>query len=211
MPNTTQRHATWSKVTAISEALRHYPFVVFLDADTMFPYPHVPLEWLFNYWEISAQTLVALAEDPNDPINQDDRGKTLLNTGFIIAQQSPRAQELFEAWDSCADDIRYPGCSVWKYRWPHEQGAFGSHVRYEFSRPRDVRVLPCAEANGCPGARPANCSGKLVRHYWYAKAHLPAAVRDSLMRYLVLHMHEVFLRESGRVVLALNGSQEVGE
>lgn len=202
-----KRFGTWSKVRALREALRHYDFVVFLDADAMFPYPHIPLEWLFNYWNLTAETLVALAEDPRDPINMDDQGRTLLNTGFIIAQQSVRALELLDAWDSCPDDIRFPGCSRWSYRWPHEQGAFGNYLRYEFNRPGDVKVLPCAEANGSPETRLVGCGGKLVRHYWGAKAHLPAAVQESLMRYLLPHVHESFLQERGAVVLKLSESQ----
>jgi galactosyl transferase GMA12/MNN10 family. len=66
---------TWSKVTAIKEALKHYDFVIFLDADAVIRYPHLPMEWLFNYWDISPNTLVAMALDPDEPQNRDAKEK----------------------------------------------------------------------------------------------------------------------------------------
>ncbi|KAJ5165888.1 hypothetical protein N7492_006184 [Penicillium capsulatum] len=205
--STPHKYGTWAKVQALRDTIRHYEFVVFLDADAMFPYPHIPLEWLFNYWNITAETLVALAEDPNEPVNKDSQGQTLLNTGFVIAQRSARALGLLDAWDSCADDVRYPGCSQWRHRWPHEQGAFGDHIRYDFDRPDDIKELACSEANGCPETRLAGCGGQLVRHYWGAKAHLPAAVQESLMRYLLPHVHRSFIQEHGEVIFKLNESR----
>jgi hypothetical protein len=102
-------HGTWSKVSAVREHLSLYDFVVFMDADTIFPHPHVPLEWLFNYWDIVPGNLIAMALDPEDPNNNDLRGRTLLKTGFIIAQKSSRAQELFTAWESCPQEVKYRG------------------------------------------------------------------------------------------------------
>ncbi|KGO77164.1 hypothetical protein PITC_024060 [Penicillium italicum] len=129
IPRTVGRSGTWTKVTAIKEALEHYEYVVFMDADSMMPYPNLPMEWLFNYWEIMPETLVAMALDPDAPHNRDWNGRTFLNTGFIIAQQSPRTNELFEAWESCPNETRYPDCGRWGAEWPHEQSAFGNHVR----------------------------------------------------------------------------------
>lgn len=90
IPQTVGRSATWTKVTAIREALKHYEYVVFIDADAMMPYPNLPMEWLFNYWEITPETLVAMALDPDAPHNRDWNSRTFLNTGFIIAQQDDR-------------------------------------------------------------------------------------------------------------------------
>ena len=190
--NIGSRFGTWAKVPAIQESLEHYQFVVFLDADAIFTYPHLPLEWLFNYWGIDSETLVALAVDPNDLINNDDRGNTFLNTGFIIAQQSPRAKELFQAWESCPDEVRYENCAYWRYNWPHEQGAFGTHIRYDFNRPTDIKALPCAEANGCPEAVHTGCIGQFVRHYWYSKPTVSMALDESIRRYFLPYLHRTF-------------------
>ncbi|CRK30155.1 hypothetical protein BN1708_018456, partial [Verticillium longisporum] len=84
------RHQTWVKVPAIKEALLKYKFVVFADADALFNQPDVPLEWMLNYWNVHPKTLVAMAEDPNSPTNQDPKGWVLWNTGFIVAQQGER-------------------------------------------------------------------------------------------------------------------------
>ncbi|KAJ5279210.1 hypothetical protein N7478_004582 [Penicillium angulare] len=194
-----ERQQTWCKVPAMREQLQNYKFVVFVDADTIFPYLHLPLEWLFNYWNINPETLVALARDPADPVNNDDRGRTYLNTGFVIAQRSPRTEELFKAWDECSNGVRYPSCVRWNFNWPHEQAAFGGHIRYDFNRSQDVKVLPCAEANGCPEAAHMGCMGRLVRHYWYGKHLVPAAVRESFLQSFVPPLHELFLQEYGLV------------
>ncbi|OQE35265.1 hypothetical protein PENCOP_c014G04930 [Penicillium coprophilum] len=183
------RTGTWTKVTAIKEALKHYEYVVFLDADAMILYPNLPLEWLFNYWEITPETLVAMALDPEAPHNHDWNGRTFLNTGFIIAQESPRTHELFEAWETCPTETRYPDCARWGREWPHEQSAFGNHVRYEFNRPEDIRVLSWAEANGCPKVASTGCVGEFVRHYWGDKLSLPAAVGDVVLQYFLLQLH----------------------
>lgn len=192
IPRSDGRFGTWSKVTAIKEALKRYEYVVFLDADAMVLYLNLPMEWLFNYWEISTDTLVALAMDPDAPHNRDFNDRTMLNTGFMIGQQSPRTHELFEAWESCPTETRYPGCSKWGREWAHEQSAFGNHVRYDFNRSEDIKVLPCAEANGCPEVADTGCVGELIRHYWGDKKSLPAAAGDAVLQYFLPQLHELF-------------------
>lgn len=194
------KFGTWSKVSALKEQLYQYEFVIFVDADTIFPYPHVPLEWLFNYWDIIPENLVAMAIDPPYPINNDLRGRTMLNTGFIITQRSSRAHELFAAWESCPSDVEYLGCSNFSYNWPHEQGAFGNFIRYDFNRPDDVKILKCAEANGCPEVSYLGCPGKLVRHYWGSKASVPSAVKESIVQYFLLSLHGEFHQNYADIV-----------
>ncbi|KAJ5782114.1 hypothetical protein N7457_003888 [Penicillium paradoxum] len=201
IPRGIGRSGTWTKVPAIKEALRHYKYVVFLDADAMILYPNLPMEWLFNYWNITPDTLVAMALDPEAPHNRDWNGSTLLNTGFIIAQQSPRTHDLFEAWESCPTETRYPGCLKWSREWAHEQSAFGNHLRYDFNGSQDIRVLPCAEANGCPEVAATGCVGELVRHYWGDKRSLPAAVGDGILQYFLSQLHGIFLQSSGALVV----------
>ncbi|CAG8947379.1 unnamed protein product [Penicillium salamii] len=201
MPRTDGRFGTWSKVTAMKEALQHYDFVVFLDADAMLLYPNLPMEWLFNYWDITENNLVALALDPDAPHNRDWNGRTMLNTGFMIAQRSPRTNELFEAWESCPTETRYPGCSKFGREWAHEQSAFGNHVRYDFNRSEDIKVLPCAEANGCPQVATTGCVGELVRHYWGDKKALTAAAGDAVLRYFLPQLHELFYQHRDTLVI----------
>lgn len=205
---------TWSKVTAIKEALKHYDFVIFLDADAVIRYPHLPMEWLFNYWDISPNTLVAMALDPDEPQNRDAKGKTLLNTGFVIAQKSARTQELFEAWESCPTDTRYPECSKWSQQWSHEQAAFGNYLRYDFDLAEDVKTLSCAEANGYPEVAQTTCVGEFVRHYWIYKDLLPAAVEASITQYFLPQVHRLFHQNFENLVLNItdttfpNGKKE---
>ncbi|KAJ5528577.1 Galactosyl transferase [Penicillium freii] len=196
IPKTVGRSGTWTKVTAISEALKYYEYVVFIDADAMVPYPNLPMEWLFNYWEITPETLVAMALDPDAPNNRDWNNRTFLNTGFIIAQQSPRTHALFEAWENCPNERRYPECGKWGGEWPHEQSAFGNHIRSE-----DIRILSCAEANGCPEVAATGCTGELVRHYWGDKSSLPAGVGNAVLEYFLSQLHGTFYHNSRTLVV----------
>jgi hypothetical protein len=201
MPNTVGQFGTWTKVTAIKKALKHYEFVVFLDADAMILYPNLPMEWLLNYWEISPETLVALALDPDAPHNRDWNDTTMLNTGFMIAQQSPRTNEMFEAWESCPTEKRYPGCAKWANEWAHEQSAFSNHLRYDFNRSEDIKVLSCAEANGCPTVANTGCVGELIRHYWGDKRALTAAAGDAVLQYFLPQLHGLFHQNLATVVI----------
>ncbi|KAJ5558055.1 Galactosyl transferase [Penicillium sp. DV-2018c] len=197
-PSLAEQSDTWTKVTAIKEALNHYEYVIFLDADAMIPYPNLPMEWLFNYWDINPNTLVAMALDPDERQNHDWNGRTLLNTGFIVAQQSPRTQELFEAWESCPTETRYPGCLKWGREWAHEQSAFGNYLRSE-----DIRVLSCTEANGCPAMAHTGCVGELVRHYWGDKPSERGAVGDAISQYFLPQLHAMFYERSKDMVVNL--------
>ncbi|CAP99276.1 Pc22g19880 [Penicillium rubens Wisconsin 54-1255] len=199
-------HGTWSKVTAMKEALKYYEFVIFLDGDAMIRHPHLPMEWLFNYWDITPDTLVAMALDPDEPQNRDAKGKTLLNTGFIIGQRDPRTQELFEAWESCPTDMRYPDCSKWSQQWSHEQAAFGNHLRYDNALQGGIKTLSCAEANGYPEMAKTNCTGEFIRHYWIFKDLLPAAVESSITQYFLPRVQGLFHQNFASVVLNISDS-----
>ncbi|KAJ6157839.1 hypothetical protein N7470_005431 [Penicillium chermesinum] len=197
-------HGTWSKVSAIRQALQDYEIVVFLDADAIIRYPHLPFEWLFNYWGINENTRVAMALDPDEPQNKDSQGVTYLNTGFVVAQQSLETNELFDAWESCPSEVRYPNCSWWAEEWPHEQAAFGEYLRYDFE-PDDVKVLPCAEANGYPELENSTCHGEFIRHYWTAKHLVPAAVDYSIAQYSIREAHSIFHQDLEKLLVNMTG------
>ncbi|KAJ5104909.1 hypothetical protein NUU61_002256 [Penicillium alfredii] len=187
------RNPRWTKVAKIRKNIEHYDFVVFMDADTVFKYPAVPLEFLFNRWGITPRTLVAAADDPDRAENDDKRGGINQNAGFFIAQRSPRTRQLLDAWFSCAWDHKQKGCSKYKYNFPHEQGAFSTYTRHLFNDTEDVKRLPCAEANGSPRTKAKyGCGGELVEHYWKAQDAVPAAFQSSIMQYVLLQMHQRF-------------------
>ncbi|KAK1759990.1 hypothetical protein QBC47DRAFT_373412 [Echria macrotheca] len=178
-PQYEDRAPHWSKVIFTQEMLKRYDVVVMMDYDAMFPSPEVPLEWMMNYWKIDKEVIVAMAEDPDANWNLDKHNKLNVNTGFIIAQASEKAQRMFKDWAECPEETRYQGCSEWKTKIFHEQAAFSSHVRYDFldglsvdTSPQYIRVLPCNEANGIPEVADTGCTGQLMRHHWGAK-HLP--------------------------------------
>lgn len=187
-PKYKDRAPHWAKVIFTQQLLKEFDIVVMMDYDAMFPSPEVSLEWLLNYWSIGPEVIVAMAEDPNVDVNKDIHGRLNVNTGFIIAQASEKAQQLFKDWAECPEETRYPGCGQWKDRMFHEQAGFSSYVRYDFleglsieSEQPYIRTLPCNEANGVPREKALGCTGQLVRHYWGSKEDTTLEFTHSIM------------------------------
>jgi hypothetical protein len=210
-PDYAHRWGTWVKVPIMKEALKTHDYVVFMDSDVMFHYPHLPLEWLLNYWNITSETLVTMAIEPDEGQNYDARGNRYVNTGFVIAQQSARTQEMYKAWAECPSENRYKDCRKWEFEAFHEQAAFGNHVRYDFERPDDIKVLPCVEANGAPeAAGRGGCKGVFVRHFWVDKQLPLKALTDSVMQYFVPRMHANYIQQTANHVIDARGFKIVG-
>ncbi|KAJ4012323.1 hypothetical protein NW752_007997 [Fusarium irregulare] len=191
-PDYRNRHGTWVKVPMIKEALKTHETVVFLDADAVFMYPEIPFEWLMSLWNITDNTLIALANDPDSPRNRDNKGKVMQNTGFMVARQSNRTQELFHDWNQCPTDTKYKDCSKWAHDWAHEQAAFSNHVRYDYNRPDDVRTIPCMDGNGAPYIGDKSCGGVFIRHHWFHKDYPANDMRQMLLDTLVKRIHAGF-------------------
>lgn len=110
------------------------------------------MEWLFNRWKITPETSIAMPIDTKENRNGDDKvscdskGKTVLNTGVVVAQSLPYTFEMFKAWIECTTDLRYPGCSHWKDRWSNEQRAFSEYIRYDFNPNNNIIV---SASHGC--------------------------------------------------------------
>jgi hypothetical protein len=144
---------TWIKPHALAALLEghDYQFVVFLDADVTATHMDVPLEWLFNHWNITSRTSIAMPYDPLanvwqkpelGPIaNSDSKGNTVLNTGFAIVQDLPLTHEMLQAWRDCPTEKRYKDCGHWKLDWSHEQRAFSEYIRYDFNPQGDNIVV----------------------------------------------------------------------
>lgn len=191
------RHNTWIKPSSIANVLKKYKFVIFLDADAAFHQMHIPIEWLLNYWQITPDISLAMALDPAGPpgTNDDRFNRTLSNTGFIVAQQSDRTQEILRAWHECPDDVRYDNCSQWKDPLFHEQSAFGEFVRYDYED--YLKEIPCTEANGYPGTL---CKGVFVRHYWYGKHRVANDFSNSTMQAITAPLQKMFLDHRKQIV-----------
>ncbi|OCK82118.1 hypothetical protein K432DRAFT_293973 [Lepidopterella palustris CBS 459.81] len=205
--NFTDRSPTWIKPSAIANLLEEYKFVIFLDADAMFNHMQIPVEWLLNYWQITSDISLAMALDPvvTDGTNNDTHGRLYTNTGFIIAQQNARTQEILRAWHECPDDVRYPGCSEWKNPRFHEQSAFGTYVRYDYEA--NIKELPCAEANGEPDFE--QCPGTFVTHFWwrtysekdYFQQTVMQALTGRIQKMYVDHQKDIVRKQSKNEIL----------
>ncbi|KAJ9669411.1 hypothetical protein H2201_000278 [Coniosporium apollinis] len=204
-PEFDDRGPCWAKPMAVADLLKSYRFVIFMDSDTVWRFPEIPLEWLLNYWNFTKETSVAMALDPAGiGVNYDSFGKLVHNSGFVIAQSNERTKEIFKAWVECPDGIRYPECKQWANNWSFDQRAFADHVRYDFNKETDVLDLPCNEANGYPESHPGlagECHGVFVRHHWIQKQRIKPAVMNSIMHVFMERMHDEFLEGFDKNVL----------
>jgi hypothetical protein len=136
---------TWPKVHSMFNLLPQYKFVVFLDADASFRHLQLPFEWLLNRWNVTHNTSFTMARDPlDDDCNLcDSNGIAMVNTGFVVAQNLPYTNKIFDVWMKCTGGkTKYgDGCAKWKGAWAHEQAVFSDYLRYDYNPDGDnIRV-----------------------------------------------------------------------
>ncbi|PNS14794.1 hypothetical protein CAC42_2023 [Sphaceloma murrayae] len=181
-------HATWVKVEAIWKVLQEgYKYVVFTDSDVVFPYLNLPLEYLLTEWNVTSEIAITAGYAPDEPAKYDHtHHRRMINTGFMVVQDTPVTAQLFKDWIECPTNVKYANCSDWKDVFWHEQSAWSELVRYDYLP--YTRELPCDSVNGAPehsleGDR--KCTGKYVRHYWVAKDQVKHAVQESIANLVV--------------------------
>jgi hypothetical protein len=116
----------------------------------------------------------------------------MMNTGFIVARQSNRTQDLFHDWNQCPSEAKYKGCRRWAKDWAHEQAAFSNYVRYDYNSTDDVRVIPCMDGNGAPYIGDKKCGGVFVRHHWFHKDYPVKDLRESILDTFMKRIHAGF-------------------
>lgn len=141
-------HVTWILPHILASLLPDYDFVLALDSDVTATQMEVPLEWLFNRWNITSQTSIAMPwdtleerPDTHQILSQDSKGNQVLNTGFVLVQNLPFTFDMLQAWSECPTEKRYKGCGHWKKNWSHEQRAFSEFIRYDFNPQGDNIVV----------------------------------------------------------------------
>lgn len=175
------------------QALETHDIVIFLDSDAIFENIGLPFEWLMSLWNITEDTLLAIAKDPWVKNNSDAKGKVMWNTGFMVGQRSERTSELFKRWEDCPTGERYENCTRWAYDWAHEQAALANHVRYDYNETEDMRVINCNEGNGLPGPRGGpHCNGVFIRHFWYGKNSTVGELYNVISNETVVDLHRYF-------------------
>ncbi|EED15451.1 conserved hypothetical protein [Talaromyces stipitatus ATCC 10500] len=201
------RYMSWAKVPAVIEHLKECKYLLNVEADAIFKELTLPMEWQMNYWNFTKNTKVAIPSDPNEDFNLDWEGKVNLNTGFILAQNTPRTFEIWEGWKSCVDDhVRFPGCEKFRDNWPAEQGAYSSIIRHAYNDPDDLLVIRCSEANEYPESG-SDCIGSLnYQHFWIKKEQLlkdkavvpmMQLMMQSLRLDLLIGKNEVLVKKQG--------------
>ncbi|KAF2714947.1 hypothetical protein K504DRAFT_421242 [Pleomassaria siparia CBS 279.74] len=204
-PEIDGHYSTWIKPRALNEMLHSYRFVVFIDADAILQHLEVPMEFLFNRWGISPNTSIGMPIDTRQEIfgpktSMDSKGKVVLNTGVVIAQAMPHTFEMMNAWQTCTNESRYPGCGQWKLKWSHEQRAFSEYIRYDFNPDgNNIVEISCDDANGYPGLYGQatvidNCRGQFVRHHTIDKSMAKDNVADVMMQSVSEILQKTFLK-----------------
>ena len=143
---------------------------------------------------MNKKSLTAMAEDPNSPINQDNNGWVLWNTGFMVAQSSQRTKKMFQRWEDCPLGKEWEDCKHWAYDWAHEQAAFGTFVRYDYDLEDSLKVISCMEGNGAPYIGDKKCGGHFVAHHWSNKVAPIDDLFSNLDNRMVGALHHHFLR-----------------
>jgi hypothetical protein len=202
-------HDTWILPHAFRELIPDYQFVVAMDADATIPHMEVPLEWMFNRWGIQEHTSMALPWDTMEirngrRISVDSQDLRVLNTGFVVAQDSATTRDMLEKWRDCTSESRYVGCGRWKTEWSHEQRAFSEYIRYDYNFTAETIVsIDCDDAVGWPGFKKdveagnygiSDCSGNFVRHYTLGKDQVKNAGMLSVMNPLADILQQQLLR-----------------
>lgn len=205
---------TWIMPHVFRELIPNYDFVVAMDADAIVSHMEVPLEWMFNKWGVQKHTSMALPYDTeefrgNFSISRDSKYNRVLNTGFVVAQNSPLTLELLEAWRDCTTEKRYPGCSEWKDKWSHEQRAFSEYIRYDFNKtPETIVSIPCDDAVGYPDFKKINedynqglsdCNGNFIRHYTIGKEQVKQAGAYTIMQSMADVIQKSLLKKSDEI------------
>ncbi|KAH7066567.1 hypothetical protein FB567DRAFT_261116 [Paraphoma chrysanthemicola] len=207
-------HDTWIMPHVFRELIDDYDFVIAMDADVTIAHLDLPLEWMFNKWGIEKHTSMALPWDTEEKhgnlsISVDSKGLRVLNTGFVVAQNSNTTRDLLEKWRDCTSEERYPGCAQWKEKWSHEQRAFSEYIRYDYNNtPETIVSIPCDDAVGWPGFKKdaagyndalSDCNGNFVRHYTLGKDQAKTASSFGVMQLLGQVLQRNLLREQERV------------
>ncbi|KAL2135709.1 hypothetical protein VTI74DRAFT_7226 [Chaetomium olivicolor] len=205
---------TWIKPHVLKEMLHGYKFVVFIDADAIIQHLEVPMEFLFNRWDISPDTSIAmpidtqqLNENRTESISTDSKGKVVLNSGVVVLQNLPYTHDMMQAWTECTTEKRYPGCGQWKERWSHEQRAFAEYIRYDFNpNGNNIVEIPCNDANGYPGlVGKANviddCKGEFIRHYTLDKNMAKTSTADVLMQSITGLLQKNFAQHNATILV----------
>ncbi|KAF4549856.1 Hypothetical protein D9617_19g101610 [Elsinoe fawcettii] len=181
-------HATWVKIEAIQRVLQEgYKFVVFTDSDVVFPYLQLPMEYLLTEWNVTSEIAITAGYAPDEKEKYDHtHHRRMINSGFMIVQDTSVTAQLFKDWIECPTNVKYPTCSEWKDIFWHEQSAWSELVRYDYLD--HTREIACNDVNGAPEHKlegDKKCTGKFVRHYWIAKDHVKQAVQESISSLVV--------------------------
>jgi hypothetical protein len=208
------RSIYWTKIPALASMLSsECRIAVLIDSDAIFKHLELPFEWLLNRWQLvpssadsSSQnhtegTSIAMALDNHWAQNEDSFGQLNINAGFIVAQNSPRTQEILRDWDSCPSNLTaYPDCDRFSSNWPAEQGAWGDFLRRQYKKDEDYIEIPCTEANGFEGMG-TECFGVFISHYTIGKDLVKGRIAESLASSVMGLVQKELSRERDQVVV----------
>jgi hypothetical protein len=168
----------WLKVAHLYDTIFKYDIVVFFDSDVYVRYPNTSMEFLMARYNFTVNSSLLMAVDPNAKLNQDSKGRIVLNTGFIIAQSNSLTKQILKKWALCIETI--PNCSEWRDRWSREQRSFSEYFREQMKLGTELIAASCDELNGYDTSG-SGCSGTIVTHVWTAKHTLMERLKKLML------------------------------
>jgi hypothetical protein len=194
----------WVKIPHLYDIIHKYDIIVCFDPDVYLRHSNISVEFLMKRYNFTDKSSFLMAMDPNGKDNEDSQGRTVLNTGFIIAQNNNLTKQILKRLALCTVNI--PGCEKWKYKWSHEQRAFNDYLRDQMKVGSELIIAPCDEVNGYDGSN-SGCTGKLLVHAWIAKDTINKRVQKVMLETLMMIL-EKEMWENKHVSVALTSDIE---
>jgi hypothetical protein len=116
---------------------RYCRYVVFMQVDAGFKDLRLPIEWIFNRWQVSKSTTLAFASLPSEEDSCMSR--------FTIAHVTSHTKKLIDTWSGCLDDsLDHAACQTWRHAMLWAQKSVS--LRLQSRQSRLIKVL-CDEVD----------------------------------------------------------------
>jgi hypothetical protein len=197
----------WTKVVHLYGVIHKYDIVVLLDSDAYFTNPNVSVEFILARYNVTINNSLLMSIDPNAPHNKDSKGRIVLNTGFIIAQNNNLTKHVLKKLALCTKTIL--GCNKWKQAWSYDQRAFSEYIRDEMKVGSQLIMTPCNETNGFDGSG-TECSGSFLTHVWSQKHTLIERLEKVMLNNLMTILEKDMWQNNHSLVTLTSDIEKLG-
>lgn len=158
-------------------------------------------------YNFTASSSFLMASDTKAKRAHDSKGRTTLNTGFIIARNNKLTKQILKQWAVCAETI--PGCERWRFQWSFEQRAFSEYFRDKWKLGSALIIAPCKELNGFEESG-SGCLGTFITHAWTAKHTIGARLKKLMFENLISILEQEMWGENHTYVASTSDVRKLG-